>query len=127
MAIANVQEIYERHIKVLPRAARFVEAYPRYDHLVTEIFRLISSGQFKGITSTVTLAEALVQPIQQGNVQLQETYRHLLLKTGNLQTLSIDPVVAELAADLRALSSTHAGRASDSDRSPSWLRSILNQ
>jgi predicted nucleic acid-binding protein len=80
----------------------FVEAYPRYDSLVTEIFQRVSNGALIGTTSVVTLSEVLVQPIIQRKSLLQQEYRDLLLGSSNLHTLEISAAVAELAATLRA-------------------------
>ncbi|MFL6228375.1 MAG: type II toxin-antitoxin system VapC family toxin [Pyrinomonadaceae bacterium] len=80
----------------------FVEAHPRYDALVTEIFERVSNGAPTGVTSVVTLSEVLVQPIIQAKPLLQQEYRDLLLGSSNLYTLPISATVAELAATLRA-------------------------
>jgi hypothetical protein len=40
----------------------FVEADPRYDALVTEIFQRVSNGALTGATSVVTLSEVIVLP-----------------------------------------------------------------
>ena len=79
-----------------------IEANPRYDALVTEIFSQIAAGLLKGITSTITLTEVLAQPLQHGNVALQQEYRDLLLQSEHLHLIAIDAPIAELAADLRA-------------------------
>jgi predicted nucleic acid-binding protein len=80
----------------------FVEAHPHYDALVTEIFRRVAAGPLRGITSVVTLTEVLVHPIQQGDMQLSDEYRSLLLTSRDFQTLPIDADIAEQAASLRA-------------------------
>jgi hypothetical protein len=80
----------------------FVEAHPTYDTLVTEIFRRIGSGAFRGITSVITLGEALVRPLTNADLPLQEAYRDLLLLDRRLQTVGIDAVHADRAAQLRA-------------------------
>ncbi len=66
------------------------------------VFQRIANGQLDGTTSVVTLVEALTQPRANGDVQLAEAYRDLLLDSAHFQTLSVDAAVAELAADLRA-------------------------
>jgi len=80
----------------------FVEAHPRYDALVMEIFQRIADGRLVGVTSVITLAEVLVQPFRQGALELQRRYRDLLLHSGNLEIQVIDPAMAERAAELRA-------------------------
>lgn len=60
------------------------------------------SGQSTGVTSVIALGEVLVQPILRGDSGLQLAYRDLLLHSENVRTLSLDPVSAERAAELRA-------------------------
>ena len=79
-----------------------IEANPKYDALVTEIFRRIDQGVLTGFTSVITLTEVLIQPLQQNQPRLQEEYRNLLLDSANFHTLPIDAEVAGQAAGLRA-------------------------
>jgi len=80
----------------------FIEANLRYDAIVTEIFRRIDQGQITGVTATISLTEVLVQPYLSGDIPLQQSYRDLLLESDGLQIISIDPIVAERAAEIRA-------------------------
>jgi predicted nucleic acid-binding protein len=80
----------------------FVEAHPRYDALVTEIFQRVSDGILTGVTSVITLSEVLVHPILQHKTRLQGEYHDLLLSSANLHTVEISAAGAELAAVLRA-------------------------
>ena len=80
----------------------FVEANPRYDAVVTEIFKRVSSGLLLGLTSVITLCEVLTQPILQQQTHLQQEYRDFLLNSLNLDTPPITPSIAEQAAKLRA-------------------------
>lgn len=79
-----------------------IEANPRYDVLVTEIFRRIDQGIMTGFTSVITLTEVLTQPLKQNQTRLQEEYRNLLLYSANFHTLPINEEVASQAAGLRA-------------------------
>lgn len=80
----------------------FVEAHPRYDALVTEVFQRVASGVLGGITSVITLTEVLVHPLRQRDTRLSDEYRSLLLTSGDFHTLPIDAGVADQAAELRA-------------------------
>lgn len=80
----------------------FIEANPKYDALVTEIFQRISNGVMHGLTSVITLSEVLVQPILQQQVLLQQEYRDLLLRGMNFETFPVSTGIAERAAELRA-------------------------
>ena len=63
----------------------FVEAHPRYDALISEVFQRIADGRLVGVTSVITVTEVLAQPIRRGDLNLQRQYLDLLRKT--LQTL----------------------------------------
>jgi len=80
----------------------FVEAHPRYDMLVTEIFQRVAAGALHGVTSVITLTEVLIHPLRQGDIRLSDKYRTLLLNSSNFETRSIDATIADQAADLRA-------------------------
>jgi predicted nucleic acid-binding protein len=80
----------------------FVEANPKYDALVTEIFRRIDTGEFGGVTSVVTVTEVLVQPIRRGDTELEQDYLDLLLDSANFATMLMDTDTAKRAAALRA-------------------------
>jgi predicted nucleic acid-binding protein len=80
----------------------FVEANPRYDALVAEVFRRISKATFVGITSAVTVTEVLVHPLKQKKTTLKQKYSNLLLHSANFNVVPVDAVVAERAAELRA-------------------------
>jgi predicted nucleic acid-binding protein len=80
----------------------FIEANPKYDALVTDVFQRISNGTLEGHCSVITLTEVLVQPLRQGDQQLSQDYTDLLLQSRHFSTVSIDPAIACTAADLRA-------------------------
>ena len=80
----------------------FIETNPRYEALVTEIFQRISNGVIEGLCSVITLTEVLVQPLRQGDQQVAQDYTDLLLHSRHFATVSIDPVIATAASDLRA-------------------------
>jgi len=80
----------------------FVEAHPQYDALMTEVFQRVADGALTGCTSVVTLTEVFVHPLRHGDTHLQRQYRDLLLNSDNFETRSVDPHIAERAADLRA-------------------------
>ena len=80
----------------------FVEAHPQYDALVTEIFQRITDGKLEGRTSAISLSEVLVHPLRRGDNKLAEQYRDLLLHSDNFGLVSVDPRIAEQAAELRA-------------------------
>ncbi|HET7087988.1 MAG TPA: PIN domain-containing protein [Anaerolineae bacterium] len=80
----------------------FVEAHPRYDALVTEVFQRIADGGLVGVTSVISVTEVLAQPIRRGDLNLQRQYLDLLRHSDNIEIAEIDLAVAERAAELRA-------------------------
>ncbi len=80
----------------------YIEAHPRYEAQVEHIFDLIAGANLTGVTSAITLTEVLVQPLLHNNTQLQQEYRDLLLHSDHFEVTSIDTIIAERAADLRA-------------------------
>ena len=83
-------------------AIYYIEAHPKYDALVTEVFHRIDAGAIQGITSVVTLTEALTRPLTLNDLALQQAYRDLLLRNSQIRTLAVDTTAAERAAELRA-------------------------
>lgn len=79
-----------------------MEAKKPYISLLRSIFYYIEEGFAKGITSTITLAEILVKPIQDQNIKAIKDYKFLLNNFPNLKMVNIDAKVAEKGAELRA-------------------------
>ena len=80
----------------------FVEANPRYDAVITEIFQRVDIGAVQGVTSVISLLEVIVMPIRSGNNVLRQQYTDLLLQSAHLDTQSVTAEAAQYAADLRA-------------------------
>ena len=55
----------------------FIEANPRYDALVTEIFQRVSGGISEGITSVITLTEVLIHPLRRRRRSSSATIQRL--------------------------------------------------
>jgi predicted nucleic acid-binding protein len=79
-----------------------VETHPRYGPLVEEVFDRLARGQFRAVTSPITLAEVLVLPLRRRVVRLQRAYQDVLLRNRYLDLFPIDEVVSARAAQLRA-------------------------
>jgi predicted nucleic acid-binding protein len=80
----------------------FVESHPTYVERMRAIFQALDEGVFVGVTSTVTLTEVLMKPIQANDQALQKAYRELLLNTRHIEVESVSIPIAEKAAALRA-------------------------
>jgi predicted nucleic acid-binding protein len=75
--------------------------HPRYNPLVSDVFRRGGTGDLQLVTSTITLGEVLVRPYRHANRVLQEEYRDVLLH-GGVEMRAIDWPATDKAAALRA-------------------------
>ena len=81
----------------------FIEEHKSFGGITEEIFGLIRENhEYHAFSSVITLAEVLAQPLRKSNKQLVEKYRQFLLNASNFTLYSIDPIIAEKAAELRA-------------------------
>ena len=80
----------------------YVEVNPRYISLMDTIISRVESTQIHVHSSVITLTEVLVQPFQQGNAELRQKYRDILMKNVVFELISMTPLIAEMAAELRA-------------------------
>jgi predicted nucleic acid-binding protein len=80
----------------------FIERDPSYSALVDEIFDRIDAGTLHAVTSPVTLAECLVQPMRRGLIQAQRDFTDLIVFGANVTFQRLDDATGQRAADLRA-------------------------
>ena len=80
----------------------YIEEHPLYLPLVESIFEALDEERLLGLTSTVTLLEALVVPLRAGNLALAEQYERLLCQSRGLLLLDLDRSLVRLAAQIRA-------------------------
>ena len=73
-----------------------------YSPLTFSIFESLEKGNFKGITSILTLLEILVKPKKDNNSLLVERYKLLFETFPNLQVHEINENIADIASSLRA-------------------------
>ena len=73
-----------------------------YSPLTFSIFESLEKGNFKGITSILTLLEILVKPKKENNSLLVERYKLLLETFPNLQVQEINENITDIASSLRA-------------------------
>ena len=81
----------------------YIERKPVYIDMLRPFFQAVDRGEISIVTSVITLTETLVHPLRNGNVDLANRYRDILLHTKGLATLPLSPDIAEEAAQLRAL------------------------
>ncbi len=80
----------------------YIEENHNYLEVVDPFFEAIDRGEFKVVTSIITLLEVLVHPVRNGDVILAQRYRDLLFDTEGLSTMILNRTIAEEAARLRA-------------------------
>ncbi len=79
-----------------------IEENLAYLPIVRPFFERVDRGEFRVLTSVVTLAEVLVHPMRQGDHNLANEYRRILLHANHITTLPVSKTIAEEAAQLRA-------------------------
>ncbi len=75
--------------------------HPTYSHLTTALLELVESGEVKAMTTTVTLAELLTLPAQQGNDEALLEYELYLTHFPNLIIAPLDNALALETARVR--------------------------
>jgi predicted nucleic acid-binding protein len=80
----------------------YIEQHQDYIDLVRPFFASLAKGQFRAVTSTVTLLEVLVHPLRHGDEALAHRYNNILLSSPHILTLPVTFATAQEAADLRA-------------------------
>ena len=80
----------------------FIEENPTYLETIRPFFVAVDRGEFRVVTSTVTLLEVLVHPFRRGERELAQQYRDILLGAKGFITISLSQDIAEEAARLRS-------------------------
>jgi predicted nucleic acid-binding protein len=80
----------------------YIERNSLYIDRLRPFFQAVDRGEISIVTSIITLTETLVHPLRNGNTDLADRYRDMLLHTKGLTTLQLSADIAEEAAQLRA-------------------------
>jgi predicted nucleic acid-binding protein len=78
------------------------EKNPTYLSLTHQLFSMIESGDLLGVTSTITLMEIIVRPLDLGRQDIARKYEALLVNFPNLDVIDLDRDIIRQAARLRA-------------------------
>jgi predicted nucleic acid-binding protein len=81
-----------------------VEGIEPYNTALGELFRAVSSGELRAVTSELTLAESLVKPFRDGSTERRMAYERFLRSRGNFEVHRMDREILIEAARMRALS-----------------------
>jgi predicted nucleic acid-binding protein len=81
-----------------------LEGYPDFVDELTELFENFDDGNLRAVTSELTLAEVLVRPFIDGNVERQTAYQQVLQSSEALEVVTVSRDVLIEAARLRSVS-----------------------
>jgi predicted nucleic acid-binding protein len=80
-----------------------IEGYPEFVDELNEFFDSIDAGNLRAFTSELTLAEVLVRPLMDGNLEIQTAYQQALQSSEGLEVVPVSREVLIEAARLRAV------------------------
>lgn len=103
--MADLAATLRRHERVgldTPVFIYHIEGTARFAEPAGVALDELASGTFAGVTSTLTLMEIAVKPLQVGRPDVAEEYEVLLANFPNLTIATIDRPIARRAAELRA-------------------------
>jgi len=80
----------------------FIEEHPTYLPILDSFFEKLDKGSIRVVTSVITLSEVLAKPLRDGETELAQQYRDILLNAEGLITVEVSVAIAEKAAQLRS-------------------------
>ena len=102
----GIISVIEKHRRIMFDAAPiiyFIEEHRDFGRITDEIFKLIRDNpEYHAFSSVITLIEVLTQPLRDLREDIVKKYRQFLLSSMNFTLYSIDPIIAEKTAELRA-------------------------
>jgi predicted nucleic acid-binding protein len=78
-----------------------IESREPWFNVLRPLFEAFDRGSIRGITSELTVAEALALPIAAGNDDLISRYRELSAFDSSLETVPVNRAILMLAAEIR--------------------------
>jgi predicted nucleic acid-binding protein len=79
-----------------------IEENPIFLPFVRPFFEAVDRGEFRIVTSILTLTEVLVHPMRRGDKELADQHRRILLHASQVTTAPVSEIIADEAAQLRA-------------------------
>ena len=102
----GIKNVIKKHKRIMFDSAPiiyFIEEHKDFGGITDEIFKLIRDNpEYFAFSSVITLIEVLTQPLRDLREDIVEKYRQFLLNSMNFTIYSIDSMIAEKAAELRA-------------------------
>jgi predicted nucleic acid-binding protein len=85
----------------------FIEGHSQYQQKLQQLFILNDEGNFKFLSSAITLLEVLVKPLKEGENKIVEQYKTILSNAEGIDIFEITIPIAIKAAELRAKYNIH--------------------
>jgi predicted nucleic acid-binding protein len=79
-----------------------LEGYPEFRQEIVQLFQAIDQGKLKAITSELSLAEALVKPMQLANETQQTIYKTAISSSRNVSVIPIEREILIKSAQIRS-------------------------
>ena len=79
-----------------------IEGYAEHEPALQVVLAEFERGDSQFVTSELSLAEVLVQPLRQKRNDLVDKYENLLAPEAGIETKAIDATILRRSADLRA-------------------------
>jgi predicted nucleic acid-binding protein len=103
--LAELRPVLAGHTIIGLDTSPFIYLFERnskYFSLAETLFDYLKTPGVQGVTSIITLIETCVQPQRDGRTDLVQIYEQALLHSRQTQMLSINPILARQAIQLRA-------------------------
>jgi predicted nucleic acid-binding protein len=106
LGLTRLRSFLRRHRSIAIDTNVFIyalEAAPRYAALADHIFSWLEQAGHRGVTSTITMTELLVQPYRDRDEHRVNEFYGLLSTYPNLEWIAPDLEIADTAARIRAM------------------------
>jgi predicted nucleic acid-binding protein len=105
LGLARLRGFLRRHRRIALDTSVFIyqlEANPHYVDLTDQVFAWLERSDHAAVTSTITMAELLVQPYRVSDDRQVDEFYGLLSTYPNLDWVATSLVIADTAARIRA-------------------------
>lgn len=96
-----------------------VESYPKYAALALQVLQAIEDRRVHAITSDLTIAEVLVNPVRRNNQELVRTFTAVLQSKPHFEMIPVSRDILVASAELRAI---NGGKLPDAIHGATGLR-----
>lgn len=105
MGLNRLNTVLSQHRRIAIDSSVFIyhiEAHPKYVALTDAVFSWLDDPTSRGVTAALTMTEILVVPYRNRDEKLVDDFYGLFSTYPNLDWISVDLQVADVAARLRA-------------------------